>query len=291
MIVERRAGVLHLILESLRLLSLLFLWDLAVVVAYNLLHEHWMEELALPFSLIGAALVLFLNVRNNAAYGRWWEARTLWGSVTNNARSFGRQAASLLEGAPDLARAMAAYAHALRGGLGGADVAPELSRLLPPEMAARIQGRRNQAFAILYEIGVETHRLARARGVDPAAYAGVDRTLSELSNAQGGLERIRNTPLAIQFSILPGLLVRVFCVILPFTMVHELGWLTPLGSTLVGFEFLALDEIGRDLEEPFKPSLHALPMAAMATTIEIDLLQPIGDEAPPAVQATRGVLP
>jgi ion channel-forming bestrophin family protein len=291
MIIDRRVGVLHLIRASLRLLCVLFLWDLVIVLNFILLHRDWMDQPALPFSLVGAALVLFLNIRNNTAYNRWWEARTLWGAITNNARSFGRQAASLLEGAPDLTRAMAAYTHALRGALSGADVAPDLRRLLPPPIAARIQGRRNQPIAILHEIGVETYRLAQARGVDPAAYAGIDRTLSELSNAQGGLERIRNTPLAIHFSILPRLLVDAFCIVLPFSMVQELGWLTPLGSTLVGFLFLAFDEIGRDLEDPFTASPHALPMVAMATTIEIDLLQPLRDEVPPAVQATNGVLP
>lgn len=291
MIVNRRAGALHLMQESLRLLSALFLWNLAVVLCFNFAHRNWMDQPALPFSLIGAALVLFLNVRNNAAYSRWWEARMLWGSITNNARSFGRQAASLLGGAPDVTRAMAAYAHALRGALSGTDATDDLRRLLPPQMASRIEGRRNQPTTILLEIGIETLRLARERGVDPAAYAGIDRTLAELSNAQGGLERIRNTPLAIQFSILPGLLVRGFCIVLPLSMVQELGWITPLGATLVGFLFLALDEIGLDLEDPFKASAHAVPTKAIATTIEIDLLQPLGDPVPAPVQAVRGILP
>jgi putative membrane protein len=291
MIVDRRAGALHLIRKSLRLLSVLFLWDLVIVLFFNLAHQDWMDQPALPFSLIGAALALFLNIRNTVAYNRWWEARILWGAITNNARSFARQTASLLGGNPELTRAMAAYAYALCGSLSGTDRREDLCRLLPPLMAARIQGRRNQPTAILHEIGIETLRLAQERTVDPAAYAGIDRTLSEFSNAQGGLERIRNTPLAIQFSVLPGLLAHGFCIVLPLSMVQDLGWITPLGSTIVGFLFLALDENGRDLEDPFKTTPHALPMSAMATTIEIDLLQPLGDPVPPPVQAINGVLP
>ena len=132
--------------------------------------------------------------------------------------------------------------------------------------------------------------LALARGVHPAAQAGIDRTLSDLANAQGGLERLRSTPLAVQFSVLPRLLVRVFCLVLPLSMVQELGWITPLGSTAVGFLFVALDEIGADLESPFAPGPHAVPMEAITRTIEIDLRQAIGDPAPAPMQPVAGVL-
>jgi putative membrane protein len=290
-IADRRAGTLHLMRESVQPLLGLFAWDIIVVLVFQLAHRPWMDQPALPFSLIGSALVLFLNVRNTAAYNRWWEARTLWGAVTNNTRSFSRQAATLLGGAPELTRAMAAYAHALRGALSGKDASLEVQALLAPDMAARVRGRRNVANAILFEIGVDVRACVDARGIHPAAHAEIDRMLSDLANAQGGLERIRNTPLAIQFSALPRMLVRVFCLVLPLSMVQELGWITPFGSTLVGFLFVALDEIGAELESPFADSPHAVPMQAITRTIEIDLLQAIGDPAPEPMQPVRGVLP
>ena len=290
MIADRRAGIRLLVRESVRPLLALFAWDVVVVLLFQLAHRPWMDQPALPFSLIGSALVLFLNVRNTAAYNRWWEARTLWGAVTNNARSFARQMATLLDGAPDATRAMIGFAHALRGALAGADVSAEVRALLTPELAARVAGRHNQPTAILFEIGRAVRAHAVARGIHPAAQAEVDRILSDLSNAQGGLERIRNTPLAIQFSAVPRLLVRIFCLVLPLSMVQELGWITPLGSTAVGFLFVALDEIGADLESPFAPGPHAVPMAAIARTIEIDLRQALGDPAPAPMQPVAGVL-
>jgi putative membrane protein len=290
MITDRRAGASHLVRESVKTLLGLFAWDIVVVLIFQLAHRSWMDQPVLPYSLIGSALVLFLNVRNTTAYNRWWEARTLWGSVTNNSRSFARQMATLLQGAPELTRAMIGYAHALRGGLGGTDVSVEVQRLLTPEIAARVRGRRNQANAILYEIGVAVRSRVETAGIHPAAHAEIDRMLSDLANGQGGLERIRNTPLAIQFSALPRLLVRVFCLVLPLSMVQELGWITPFGSTLVGFLFVALDEIGADLESPFADSPHAVPMQAITRTIEIDLLQSIDEPAPEPLAAVSGVL-
>lgn len=34
-----------------------------------------------PVGTLGAALAIFVAFRNNASYGRWWEARTVWGGM------------------------------------------------------------------------------------------------------------------------------------------------------------------------------------------------------------------
>ena len=61
MIADRRSGIRVLVRESVRPLLALFAWDVAVVLAFQLAHRPWMDQPALPFSLIGSALVLFLN--------------------------------------------------------------------------------------------------------------------------------------------------------------------------------------------------------------------------------------
>ena len=55
--------------------------------------------------------------------------------------------------------------------------------------------------------------------------------------------------------------------------------------------FLAVLAIGDDLVDHFANTVHDLPLNAMCRTIEIDLLQSIGDEAPePMVPDKTGVL-
>ena len=289
MIVDRRTGALQLLRESLRPLLLLLAWDVAVVAVFKLAHRPWMDQTGLPIPLFGSVLVLFMSVRNNAAYQRWWEARTLWGAVVNNSRSFARQADTFAHGRPDLTRAMIAYGHALRGSLSGADTSETVLGFLTSAMAARVAACANRANAILTEIGRGLAHDGAAIG--DARHAAIDRILSDLANAQGGLERILHTPLAIQFAVFPGLITRAFCIVLPLSIVGELGWLTPLGSTLLGLLFVALDRIGADLESPFSESVHALPMQAITRTIEIDLLQTIGEAAPPPILVQHGVLP
>ncbi|NHO31061.1 bestrophin family protein [Acetobacter fallax] len=291
MIVNKRIGLTILLRESIGILLLLGAWDFVVVMLYQLFHQEWMEIPTLPISLIGSALALFMGVRNNSAYARWWEGRTLWGAVTNDSRSFGRQVVSILGGRRDLVRAMAAYPHALRSALGEVDGSDDVNRLLAPEMAARIKGWTNQPNGILVQLGIGVTEEATRLGIDGALHGQIDRMLSDLANAQGGLERIRKTPLPIQYSVVPRALANLFCIVLPISTVQTLGWVTPLGSSLVGLLFIVLDKTGADLQEPFSNSPHALPMASMARTIETDLLQSIGEQPGPPVRIENGIQP
>lgn len=55
--------------------------------------------------------------------------------------------------------------------------------------------------------------------------------------------------------------------------------------------FLIVLAIGDDLVDPFANTVHDLPLCAMCRTIEIDLLQAIGDEAPEPMKPDKtGVL-
>jgi putative membrane protein len=54
--------------------------------------------------------------------------------------------------------------------------------------------------------------------------------------------------------------------------------------------FLAVLQIGDDLVDPFADTVHDVAMSAMCRTIEIDLLESIGDEAPEPLAPVKGVL-
>ncbi len=105
----------------------------------------------------------------------------------------------------------------------------------------------------------------------------MNQSLDDLVDAQGGAERIKNTPMPRQYDYLPQVCAHMFCFLLPLVMVSSLGWFTPLGSTLVGFIFLALDKIGRNLEDPFDNTMHDIPLTSITRTIEINLRQMLGE--------------
>ncbi|GJG86065.1 hypothetical protein tb265_12460 [Gemmatimonadetes bacterium T265] len=72
----------------------------AAVSAAHVAGWHQVDVPALPVSLIAATLGILLGFRNNSGYNRWWEARTLWGGVVNQSRTFARQVLTFLPATP-----------------------------------------------------------------------------------------------------------------------------------------------------------------------------------------------
>lgn len=276
----------------------MLVWDVAVTWSYM---HGWLgfDHLTIQYTLYGTAVALFLGFMVNAAYARWWEARTLWGSITNHSRNLARESVTLLDVTVDDARpalvsemvhAQVAYVHALRTSLRGQDLPDEVRAHLTAEALARVEAATNRPNATLNEIGRLLAEARRRGMVEQLPRVQVESTLAIVADAQGGLERIKNTPLPVQYRFLPSFFARVFCIVLPFAIVQELQWLTPIGSGLVGMMFLLAVQVGKDLADPFRDKVHDVPMTAIARTIEIDLLETLGERAPERVVPRNEVL-
>ncbi|MBM7404954.1 MULTISPECIES: bestrophin family ion channel [Sphingomonas] len=296
MIVSATPRFRNILLDVWQPLFILFLWDVAVTVFYFISP---FRAPALPLTLFGTALALFLGFRVNSAYQRWWEGRVLWGAMINASRSLARGSMAFLPiddigPARELKRSIVlrhiAYVHGLRCQLRRQDPAPEVLRFLSPTEAADPLSRTNVANGLLDGTGRRIARAMREGWIDTIQQTQLESILVDIANAQGGMERIKNTPLPNQYRFLPTLFARLFCILLPIGLVESLGWATPIGSSLAGLMFLTVLHIGDDLVDPFADTIHDVPMTAMCRTIEIDLLQAIGDAAPPPLQPEKGVL-
>ena len=303
MIVPRARQIGPMLLYVGKPLLLLVLYDLLIVAAYKLMGWTWMAMPHIPLALFGSAIGIIVAFRNQSSYARWWEARTLWGSIVNNSRSWARQVITVMlplqAGDERELKAMQqrlvyhqiAYVHALRQHLRGLEPWAEIAPLLDQAELDAMREKKNVPLAIQTEMAAML-RASQARGwIDIAQWKAMDDSLDDLIDAQGGSERIKNTPMPIQYDHFPQLFVHIYCAMLPLALVTSMGWFTPLGSTLVGFIFLALDKIGRDLENPFHNAVNDVPMTAIATTIEINLRQMLGEtKLPPPVIPVKDVL-
>lgn len=284
-------------------LLILFLYDLAIVLMVQAAGWKWMAMQHIPLALFGSAIGLIVAFRNNSSYGRWWEARTLWGGIINNSRSWTRQVLSSIapahEADREAVRAMQcrmiylqiAWVHALRAQLRGQPPLDELRGILAEEDLVALAPQKNVAFTLQLWQGDLSRQALEKEWIDSLQWSALDATLNDLADLQGGSERIKNTPMPKQYDYYPQLFVKIYCLLLPLGLVTNMGWYTPLGSTLVGFIFLALDKIGRDLEDPFDNRIYDIPLTSMSRLIEINLRQALGERSlPEPVTPVGGVL-
>lgn len=293
MIVTAAPRLTHIVREVWKPLLVLFVWDVIVTGFYI-----WSPFRApsLPLTIFGSVLALFLGFRDNAAYQRWWEGRVLWGAMINASRNIAREARNFLpvEEAHDLRRSIVlrqvAYVNALRTQLRRQQVDAEVLRFLSRGEAEPALARANIANGLLDGTGRRINDAMKRGWIDTIQQARMESTLVDIANAQGGMERLKNTPLPNQYRFFPTFFTHLFCILLPIGLVETLGLATPLGSTIAGLMFLAVLQIGDDLVDPFANTVHDVPLTAMCRTIEIDLLQAIGEQPQPPVTPVKGVL-
>jgi putative membrane protein len=232
MIVPSTPRVRRMVSEVWRPLTVLFVWDVIVTVAY--MHGDFKAP-SLPLTLFGSAIALFLGFRVNSAYERWWEGRGLWGSMINASRSLARSTIAFLDdadpGVVDQKRTIVlrqiAYVHALRCRLRKQDPAPDVLRMLSPQEAQEGLSRQNVANGLLDGTARRMAEAQRRGLIDTIQQTQLERVLVDIANAQGGMERLKNTPLPMQYRFFPEIFARLFCVALPVGLVESLGWATP----------------------------------------------------------------
>jgi putative membrane protein len=262
---------------------------IAVTWTHGTLWGHKIAIGAIPFTLMGLPLAIFLGFRNNAAYDRYWEGRKQWGELILRSRNLARQCLSLLDdrdGDDDartrmLQRAIA-YAHALRHRLRDSDPAADVAPWLGDQEWQRLQHLPNLPHALMLEMGADLGQCLRERRLDPCLAPAIDASLSAMTGVAAACERIRGTPIPFSYTLLLHRTAYLYCVLLPFGLVDAIGDVTPLVTLLVAYTFFGLDALGDEIEEPFGTSDHDLPLAAICRTIEIDVRMALGDkELPP----------
>jgi putative membrane protein len=267
-----------------RLLFMALISIAAVVLADR--QPHLLSGLAaMPFTLVGLSLSIFMSFRNTACYDRWWEGRKLWGQLLIASRSLARQVARLdqVDREP-LLLGLCAFASGLSARLRDGDEHDAIRRWMPGGVSPTSP---NPTDAVLCDIGARCLALVAAGRIEAIHYSVLEVQLTELAHVQGGCERIKGTPVPFSYSLLLHRTAYLFCMLLPFALAPTLGWWSPLPTLLVSYAFFGLDALGDELGDPFGDDPNDLPLDALVRTLEREMLAATGHvELPPPLTAT-----
>jgi putative membrane protein len=268
-----RGSVLPNILSRLALNLLVSVSAVILLPYYDSLGLHLTTA---PFSLVGIAIAIFLGFRTNTSYARFNEARCLWGMLLITTRSISRQVQSILNDKADsllAAQFLMAFSWSLKHQLRGTNAQTDLERLLPEPYLSEVLSSPLRTNRILLLLGEWLGQKYRAGQLSDIVWADIDKNLNEMAHIQGACERIANTPIPYAYGLILRRTVYLFCTILPFALVDDLRYLTPLISVFISYTFLSLEYVAEEIEEPFGTAPNDLALDAICTTIEINQLE------------------
>lgn len=304
MIVRKHLDPKIIIRVGWKRVSLLALVSTTVVI----LHEWLWLNMAvdtLPASILGVAIAFLIGFRVNSAYERWWEARKIWGAITNDSRTLARQALTFLSPVHKnhtdhaaieamqrgIIRRQIAFCYALKNSLRKVDVWKETEAYLSSEERAAISDARNVPNAILLLQGKALQEAHEKGYIEDFRHMQMDSKVSALADSMGACERIKNTVFPRQYSYYSTLFVKIYTLLLPFILVANSEWITIPFTIIIGFIFFALDTIAGGIENPFENTINDIPMNAICRNIEINLLQMSGEKnIPDPIEARNGFL-
>ena len=73
-----------------------FIVALIPTILFEVLGLKWLQIPWTPIALVGTALAFVIGFQNNAAYGRIWEARKIWGGIVNSSRTWGMKVKAMV---------------------------------------------------------------------------------------------------------------------------------------------------------------------------------------------------
>ncbi|MCC5640045.1 hypothetical protein LC593_30295 [Nostoc sp. CHAB 5844] len=221
-------------------------------------------------------LALLLVFRTNTAYERFWEGRKLWGSTVNTIRNLAWQiwvAVDVVEPEDRERKVTAlhllpAFAIAKKLYLRYEPANEELEPWVSPSQYSSLQNIQNMPLQISRFLGDYLQQEYRRGILTNHQLATIHTLMNNLMDNVGGCERILKTPIPPAYVIHLNQLVLIYCLILPFQFVEDLGWWTGLFVALVSFALFGIEEIGVEIENPFGYDHNDLPLDKICQTIQ-----------------------
>ena len=248
----------------------------ALLVPLDLHLKDWLLSTK-AVAVLGIAMSIFIGFRNTQAISRWWEARTLWGAVVIKSRVWADGLRGLLneqqwhsERSKQLVQLQVAIVWQLNF---------QLRNFWHPDLKLMHQQLLDQ-LALPADSTVRSLSVQRMRGIQQLTE---DQWISDLgrnrlmeisesmSDAVGGLERIRNTPIPPPYDLFVRVINWVFGTQLLLSFAIQGSALTGI---LLFLGFLIAERIGAYVEGPFDQdgSSFSMPLNTICAVISEDLM-------------------
>lgn len=305
MLLEGSYTVRRLVGTTLKIALPLALLSYAALWAFRVTSLGPAQLLYAKIGYVLSAISIFIAFRVNQAYGRWWEARQLWGKLINESRSWGRLVATHFASNLLLRRTLVmrqiAYVNMLRialrhgtGDDGRTMMKAQMKRLLPEEDPSVVDKSINVPTQLLVSQAADIEQALAHSQESRQVWTRLTNVLSVITEAQGGCERIKKTVFPAGITHFTRFMVWALAPLMTFAVLGSTSEYDEIELPIVVVitaVFVVMEQLARDLQTPFKNAPDDTPMSAICVTIESELRQMIDDQnLPNEVKPVRGAI-
>jgi len=278
---QLRGSVVPIILER----SLFFaLFGLLVCILYEF--DYPVAQPILGNVIPSIVLALLLVFRTNTAYDRFWEGRKLWGMTVNISQNLTWQIwTGIKETTPQTRkgkiaalRLIAALAIAKKLYLRRERPDPELTNWLSPSQYQYLSHVQNMPLEMSYWLANYLQKQFEQGNLNIYQLTNLQQLIQNYLDNVGGCNRIVRTPIPLAYSILLKQLIFLYCLLIPFQFVQELGWFTGIFMAIISFSLFGIEEIGLQIENPFGYDPNDLPLDTICQNIGRDIEEFINNQ-------------
>lgn len=312
----------------------LILIALGFVAAHKVLGWTW---LALPWPvavLLGTAASFIVGFRNSHTYARTQEAQQAWTSLAVTTRYWGLICRDFPKDRAQLdllLRRHLAWLTVLRYQAREPRIwestqlrsnqeyqrrnykvpeqetplEDELRRVFPHEDLPGLLESRDRLGWLMAEQSATLRALYARQDLTPPHHTEMQKTLKDLLDQQGRVEKIKNFPYPRQYAVINNLFIWCFAVVLPLCLVREfdklgeglspllaghMGWLAAPFAVLIAWLYGTLDQVGRSTENPFEGGANDVPITHICRLLENELYILLGENPPPLLAPSGQIL-
>ncbi|MDY3343801.1 bestrophin family ion channel [Riemerella anatipestifer] len=288
MIKTEKQGLLQLFKIASPYLIYTTLYAILVLGLEELFGDHIYKISGQIGSVFGLAIAFFLGFRMNSAYDRWWEARKIFGELTNNSRSF-------------VAKIYAYYSNDENINLATLEKNSKIYDLIQLTIAYirqfknEIHNNPKPIFDEKSKVLLEKYNINEEHKISNELLVSISKEIEEdfkntanieksdlmqhinrFYDIQGKAERIKNTPFLMIYSAFTKIIVSFYVILIPL-FIGDID----LGGEQSGFEFLAIpimvvistsfltiNKLANLYGEPFSENKTSVTVTEICNTIE-----------------------
>jgi len=277
---NRRIRIARILRDGWKLHLIILLTVVIATISYQNFLKQYFEVSRTIISVLGTALAFFIGFINNQAYERWWEARKIWGMLTNDSWTLSRMTESFVEKDEEkkgLIHRHLAFLYALIDNLRGLDK-KDYAKYLSPDEMKEVENKRNIPSAILNLQGKAINKAQKENQLELFRMVQFNELFTRFSDSMGMAIRINTTVFPPYYKALIGASIWTFIITFPMVLSERIGYWAILYSFILGVIFESVYVTGQVLMDPFENKISDTPISTITRNIEIDLLQGLGEK-------------